>query len=77
MIDAAREAGTEVTFDAYPYVVAATYLHAVLPSWVGEGGHQATLERLCDLALRSRLRAELEETGSDGFHGSPSIGRAS
>jgi N-acyl-D-amino-acid deacylase len=69
MIDAARDAGTEVTFDAYPYVVAATYLHAVLPSWVSEGGHLATLERLCDLALRSRLRTELEETGSDGFHG--------
>jgi N-acyl-D-amino-acid deacylase len=68
MIDAANRSGTEVTYDAYPYVVAATYLHAVLPSWVGEGGHRATLERLGDLGLRGRLRTELEVTGSDGFH---------
>jgi N-acyl-D-amino-acid deacylase len=68
MIDAARAAGTDVSFDAYPYVVAATYLHAVLPSWVSVGGHQATLERLRDLSCRERLRVELEETGSDGFH---------
>jgi N-acyl-D-amino-acid deacylase len=67
-IDAARAAGTEVTFDAYPYVVAATYLHAVLPSWVSEGGHKATLERLANPALRARLTTELERTGSDGFH---------
>jgi N-acyl-D-amino-acid deacylase len=68
MIDAARAAGTDVTFDAYPYVVAATYLHAVLPSWASEGGHQATLERLANPALRGRLSNELERTGSDGFH---------
>jgi N-acyl-D-amino-acid deacylase len=67
-IDAARAAGTDVTFDAYPYVVAATYLHAVLPSWASEGGHQATLERLANPALRQRLSLELERTGSDGFH---------
>ena len=68
MIDAARAGGTEVTFDAYPYVVAATYLHAVLPSWVSEGGHAATLARLANPALRGRLTVELERTGSDGFH---------
>jgi N-acyl-D-amino-acid deacylase len=68
MIDAARAAGTDVTFDAYPYVVAATYLHAVLPSWVSEGGHDATIARLRDPALRARLTNELERTGSDGFH---------
>ncbi len=68
MIDAARAAGTDATFDAYPYVVAATYLHAVLPSWMSEGGHQATLDRLRDRNLRSRLCTELEVTGSDGFH---------
>ena len=68
MIDGARAAGVEVTFDAYPYVVAATYLHAILPSWVSEGDHDRALARLRDLALRERLRVELEETGSDGFH---------
>src|SRR5207249_5660220 len=69
MIDAARASGTDVTFDAYPYVVAATYLSAVLPSWTSEGGHEATLARLRDPALRERLALELERTGSDGFHG--------
>jgi len=69
MIDAARAGGTDVTFDAYPYVVAATYLHAVLPSWASEGGLTRTLERLTHLDQRQRLAAELERTGSDGFHG--------
>jgi len=69
LIDRARAEGVDVSFDAYPYVVAATYLHAVLPSWVCEGGHHATLDRLRDRSLREKLRSELEEIGSDGFHG--------
>jgi N-acyl-D-amino-acid deacylase len=71
LIDQARAGGTDVTLDSYPYLAAATYLHAYLPGWVSAGGAGATLERLSDLALRERLRAELEVTGSDGHHGVP------
>jgi len=68
MIDRARGAGMDVSFDAYPYTAAATYLSGILPGWTSEGGHRATLERLADVAQRERLRVALEETGSDGFH---------
>src|SRR6266542_1869243 len=68
MIDRARETGVDVSFDAYPYTVAATYLSAILPAWASEGGQGATLERLGDRGQRDRLRVTLEESGSDGFH---------
>ena len=71
MIDEARADGIDVTFDTYPYLAGATYLHAFLPSWIHEGGAGATIERLRDSALRERLRVEMEETGSDGFHEIP------
>jgi N-acyl-D-amino-acid deacylase len=61
--------GVDVTLDTYPYLAGATYLHALLPSWAHVGG--ATLERLRDPQLRERMRVEVEETGSDGFHGVP------
>ena len=35
------------------------------------GGSAATLERLRDPALRERLRVEIEDEGSDGFHEIP------
>jgi N-acyl-D-amino-acid deacylase len=63
------ESGVDVTMDTYPYLAGATYLHALLPSWAHAGG--ATLERLRDPVLREQMRAEVEETGSDGFHGIP------
>jgi N-acyl-D-amino-acid deacylase len=63
------ESGADVTLDTYPYLAGATYLHALLPSWAHAGG--ATLERLRDPVLRERMRVEVEETGSDGFHGIP------
>ncbi len=71
LIDDARADGIDVTLDTYPYLAGATYLHAFLPSWMHVGGSEATVERLRDLELRERLRVELEEHGSDGFHGVP------
>ncbi len=71
MIDVARAEGIEVTMDTYPYLAGSTYLHSVLPKWSHAGGHEATIARLADPELRERLRAELEETGSDGFQGVP------
>jgi N-acyl-D-amino-acid deacylase len=71
LIDAAREDGVEVTLDTYPYLAGSTYLHAFLPSWMHVGGSGATIERLRDPELRERLRVEIEEEGSDGFHEIP------
>jgi N-acyl-D-amino-acid deacylase len=66
-----EDSGVDVTLDTYPYLAGATSLHALFPSWVHAGGPTATLRRLADPTLRERLRLELEETGSDGFHGVP------
>src|SRR5262249_59405593 len=71
MIDAARAEGVDVTMDTYPYLAGATYLHAFLPGWMHAGGSSETLARLRQNELRERLREEMEETGSDGFHDVP------
>ena len=71
MIDAARADGVDVTMDTYPYLAGATYLHAFLPGWMHAGGSEETLARLREEDLRERLRVEMEEQGSDGFHDVP------
>jgi N-acyl-D-amino-acid deacylase len=71
MFDAARRDGVDVTLDTYPYLAGATYLHALLPAWVHDGGPDAILRRLQDPATRARLQHELEVEGSDGFHNVP------
>jgi N-acyl-D-amino-acid deacylase len=71
MIDSARDEGIEVTLDTYPYLAGNTYLHAYLPSWVHVGGSLAILERLDDPQARQKIRHDMEDVGSDGFHGVP------
>lgn len=70
-IDRARAEGVDVTMDTYPYLAGATYLHAFLPGWMHAGGSAQTLARLRRPDLRERLRVEMEEEGSDGFHDIP------
>jgi N-acyl-D-amino-acid deacylase len=70
-IDAALAEGLDITLDTYPYLDGATYLHALLPSWVQGGGVPAVLARLADPAARERVIHELEVVGSDGHHGVP------
>ena len=71
LIDAARADGVDISLDTYPYLAGSTYLHAYLPSWMHAGGATETIRRLRDPALRERLRVELEDEGSDGFHDIP------
>ncbi|WP_067973660.1 N-acyl-D-amino-acid deacylase family protein [Nocardiopsis trehalosi] len=72
MIDAAvRDDGLDVSLDTYPYLAAATYLGALLPSRAQAGGTAATLERLRDPAERAAILHEVEVTGSDGNQGVP------
>ena len=70
-IDRARAEGVEVTMDDYPYLAGNTTLHAFLPSWMHEGGTEATLTRLRSAEIRDRLRHEMEVVGSDGIGGVP------
>jgi N-acyl-D-amino-acid deacylase len=59
LVDDARQAGMDVTFDSYPYEWASTRLLIQLPQWVQVGGPMALKERLADRAVRERIRAEL------------------
>jgi len=56
-IDAARSRGVDVHGDQYPYDWATNPLRFLLPSWLHEGGISATLERLADPYVRSRMEA--------------------
>lgn len=60
LIDSARNAGLPVTADIYTYPASSTGLHVQLPDWVREGGVRATIDRLKDPSLRSRILAESE-----------------
>ncbi len=59
MIQAARDAGQDVSADMYPYVAGGTALAASLPPWVADGGIPKLLERLTDAATRTRIKDEL------------------
>lgn len=71
LLDAALDAGADLTLDTYPYTPGSTTLAALLPSWAGEGGPAGVLARLTDPATAERVRHHLEVTGSDGCHGVP------
>lgn len=69
--DEAIEAGSDITLDSYPYLAGATYLAALLPSWVHEGGNEAMSARVSDPETRALILQEIEVQGSDGHHGVP------
>ncbi|MFJ4034055.1 N-acyl-D-amino-acid deacylase family protein [Streptomyces griseoluteus] len=71
LLDAALDAGADITLDTYPYTPGSTTLAALLPSWASEGGPARILARLTDPATAERVRHHLEVTGSDGCHGVP------
>jgi N-acyl-D-amino-acid deacylase len=71
-IDAAiAQDGLDVSLDTYPYLAGATYLAALLPSWVHTGGTDAAVSRLLDPETRRRILYEIEVSGSDGSHNMP------
>lgn len=71
LIDGAIADGVDLTVDTYPYLAGSTTLSALLPSWSAVGGPEATIARLADPAVRSRIAHELEVVGTDGCHGVP------
>ena len=64
LVDDARAAGLDVTFDTYPYEWASTRLLIMIPPWVQAGGPAPTKERLADPGVRDRIRQELAERGT-------------
>jgi len=64
LLQAARDAGVDVTIDVYPYTAGSTYLAAALPPWANSGGAASLLERLADPATRERIGKEVA-AGSD------------
>jgi len=59
MIQAARDAGQDVSADMYPYVAGGTALASSLPPWVADGGTEKLLERLKDPDIRAKIKQEL------------------
>ncbi len=56
LVDAARAAGSDVTFDTYPFLAGCSILSMIaLPRWMEQGGIEATLERLQQPATRQQL----------------------
>jgi N-acyl-D-amino-acid deacylase len=64
LVDDARAAGQDVSFDTYPYEWASTRLLIQLPQWVHSGGPAALKERLADGKVRDRIRDELASRGA-------------
>jgi N-acyl-D-amino-acid deacylase len=58
-IQAARDAGQDVTADMYPYIAGGTALASSLPPWVADGGMEKLLQRLQDPAIRANIKAEM------------------
>ena len=58
-IQAARDAGQDVTADMYPYIAGGTALASSLPPWVADGGMEKLLARLHDPATRAKIKAEM------------------
>ena len=57
-IDAGRSAGTDITFDCYPYVAFQTGLTNLFPVWSRDGSDAAFLQRLADSSTAPRIRTE-------------------
>lgn len=69
MLDALDAREVEVTADSYCYTPGSTYLAAFLPTWAWQEGVDGVVARLDDPVSAERIRVELEEVGTPGFHG--------
>jgi N-acyl-D-amino-acid deacylase len=58
-IQAARDAGQDVTANMYPYIAGGTALASSLPPWVADGGLEKLLQRLHEPATRAKIRLEM------------------
>jgi N-acyl-D-aspartate/D-glutamate deacylase len=58
-IQAARDAGQDVSANMYPYIAGGTALASSLPPWVADGGTEKLLARLHDPAIRAKIKQEM------------------
>ena len=58
LIDAARQRGIDATADVYPYAASSTFLSALLPDWVHDGGITKFMQRIRDSGTRQRIVGE-------------------
>jgi N-acyl-D-aspartate/D-glutamate deacylase len=66
LIDTARRRGVPASADVYPYAASSTFMTAMLPEWVHEGGIAKLLQRISDPPTRERILAESTRSG-DGW----------
>ena len=59
MIQAARDAGQDISANMYPYIAGGTALASSLPPWVADGGTEKLLQRLHDPAIREKIKKEM------------------
>ena len=61
LLERARDRGLETGYDVTPWPRGGGPMLGIVPAWARKGGHDASLERLRDPALRSRIGAEIEQ----------------
>lgn len=66
MLDKAKEEGTMVSFDQYPYIAGSTMMSVIIPPWAHDGGTEKLLERLAQKELRERMKEDIKN-GLDGW----------
>src|SRR2546427_7142397 len=64
-INAAREAGMDVTADTYAYTAWFNSFSAFIPPWAHDGGDAKMIERLKDPATRARIRKDMMTPSKD------------
>lgn len=64
-IEAARQRGSTITCDQYPYQATATGISALVPGWAQDGGNERMLERLRNKEdrLLNDIKIEMEKRG--------------
>ena len=64
-INAAREAGMDITADTYAYTAWFNSFSAFIPPWAHDGGDAKLIERLKDPATRARIRKDMMTPSKD------------
>jgi len=59
LVEDAREAGLDVTFDGYPYAYSSTRLNIIIPQWAFDGGLERLRQHLRSPEARARMRKEM------------------
>jgi N-acyl-D-amino-acid deacylase len=64
LIEAARQRGIRASADVYPYAASSTFMTALLPEWVHDGGIAKFLQRISDPVIRRRIIADNSQPGN-------------